>query len=193
MNRKDPPTSPCGFSEGPSDKGSERQKLGSRSQSFQGLAREDLAASTPTVRTVDRIGIDDPAIAVPADADRATHARLVLDVEDVGVAVVQENTRFTILLLLHETEHLGERCLHFLWNAEFGHDGTIYRGPPQFVVAQCLFCDWVFDFAVVGEEPRPEVVAQVTDLDIGVAADILNKLFFGHKLLGIIYKNGGLF
>ena len=166
----------------------QRIRLGSRSRRFRGfenrIAREHLAAIAPPDRVLDGVRKDVPAVAVPAHVDRAKHSILVLDVEDVGVAVVQENTVFTLALLFHEGKHLGERRFRLLRTAEFSDDGTIHRGLPQLVVAECLFRNRIFGFAGDREEPFGEVVAEVADLDLGFAASVTNELLFGDEVAG---------
>ena len=70
----------------------QRIRLGSRSRRFRGfenrIAREHLVAIAPPERVLDGERIDVPAVVVPVHVDRAKHSILVLDVEDVGVAVV---------------------------------------------------------------------------------------------------------
>ncbi len=127
---------------------------------------------------------DAPAVVVPVHDDRAKHTILVPNVEDVGVAVVQENTIFALALLFHEGKHLGERRFRLLRTAEFSDDGTIHRGLPQLVVAECLFRNRIFGFAGAREEPFGEVVAEVADLDLGFAASVTNELLFGDELGG---------
>lgn len=109
---------------------------------------------------------------------------MVLDVEDVSVAVVQENTVFALALLFHEGKHLRERRFRLLRTAEFSDDGTIHRGLPQLVVAERLFADRVFGFAGAREEPFGEVVAEIADLDLGFAASVTNELLFGDEVDG---------
>lgn len=87
--------------------------------------REHLEATTPPVRVPDGVRIDVPAVVVPAHTDRAKHTVLVPNIEDVGVSVVQENTVFTILLLLHEGKHLRQGGFSFRFATQFGNDGTI--------------------------------------------------------------------
>lgn len=163
----------------------QRIRLGSRSRRFRGfenrIAREHLAATTPPVRVRDPARTDEPADAVPAHVDRAEHTSVVLDVENIGVAVVQENPGFTFTPLLHEGEHLRQGGFSFRFAAEFGDDRTVHRGLPQLVIAERMFANRVFGLAVTVQEPRGEVVAEVADLDLGFAASVTNELLFGDK------------
>ncbi len=72
-----------------------------------GIAGEHLVPAEPPVRILNRVGIHAPTIAVPANIHCAEGA-INADVEDVGVAVIQQNAGFAILLALHEREELGE-------------------------------------------------------------------------------------
>ena len=159
-----------------------------RSRRFRGfenrIAREHLAATIPPDRVLDGVRRDAPAVAKPEHVDRAKHTVLVLDVEDVPPAVVQQRTGFTILLFLHEGEHLRQGGFSFRFAAEFSDDRTAHRGLPQLVVAERLFADRVFGFAGAREEPFGEIVAKVTDLDLGFVASVTNELLFGDELAG---------
>lgn len=138
----------------------------------------------PPERALDRVRMDVPAVVAPVHVDCAKQTILVPNVEDVGVTVVQENTVFTLTLLFHEGKHLGEGRFRLLLTAELGDDGTVHRDPQQLVVAERLFADRVFGFAVARQEPFGEVVAEVVDLDLGVVASVTNELLFGNEVAG---------
>jgi hypothetical protein len=89
------------------------------------IAREHLADNTPPEQAFDGFRKDVPAAVAPAHVDRAKHTVLVPNVEDVGAAVVQENTVFTILLLLHQGEHFHQSGFGFLLATQCGNDATI--------------------------------------------------------------------
>jgi len=100
-----------------------------QNRSFRGLenriAREHTAANRPPVRAHDRERIDVPAAGAPEHADRAKHTILVPDVENVCPAVVEQRAKLTILLFLHQGEHLRQSSFGFLLATQFGNDGTI--------------------------------------------------------------------
>ena len=123
-----------------------------------------------------------PAVAVPVHVDRSEHTSAVLDVEDIGPAVVQENTVFAMLLLLHEGEHLRQGGFSFRFAAEFSDDRTVHRGLPQLVVAERLFADQVFGLAVAVQEPSLEVVAEVADLHRSITLGVDHEPLFGDEL-----------
>ena len=141
-----------------------------------------MAANTPPVRALDGVRKDAPAVAAPEHADRAKHTSEVIDVEDVGVAVVQENTVFTVLLLLHEGEHLRQGGFSFRFATELSDDWTVHRGLPQLVVTERSLANRVFGFTLARHEPSGEVVAEVADLDLGFAASVTNEILFGDEL-----------
>jgi len=159
-----------------------------RSRSFRGfenrIAREHLKATEPPVRAPDGVRTDEPAVVVPAHVDRAKHTSDVLDVEDIGVAVVQENTVFAMLLLLHEGEHLRQGGFSFRFAAEFSDDRTVHRGLPQLVVTERLFADRIFGLAVTVQEPGFEVIAKVADLHRSITLGVNHKPVFGDELTG---------
>lgn len=86
-----------------------------------------MAAIAPTVQAQDGFRVDAPGVAVPEHEDRAEHTRLVLYVKDVGPAVPEEDSVFSILLPLHKGEHLRESGFGFCFAAEFGDDRTVHR------------------------------------------------------------------
>lgn len=119
-----------------------------------------------------------PADVVPAHNDRAEHAVLVLDEEDVGVAPVPENTVLRVPLLLHEGERLIQGNFGFRFATELSDDRTVDRGLPQPVAEKCLFTDRVFDLPLTREKPLREVFAKVGDLDLGCGTRVANELLF---------------
>ncbi len=124
------------------------------------------------------VRIDDPAVAAPDHVDRTQHTSVVPDVEDIGVAVVQKNTVFATLLLLHEREHFGKSGFSFHFATERLNDGTVYRCLAQFFIVQGLFADRVFGFAV---EPLSEVAADVADLHRIITLGVDHEIIFGDK------------
>lgn len=90
------------------------------------IAREDLAAVAPPIAVQD-IGVRIPAVVAPVDADRAEHAGVVPNVEDVGVTIGQQRAVFAVRLALHEPPDLAERRLDFFFSAEVSDDLVVVR------------------------------------------------------------------
>ena len=122
---------------------------------------------------------------MPVHADHAEHTILVPDIEDVGPAVGQENTLFTVLLLLHKGEHLQQGGFSFLFASKCGDDLIVSQELPQSVTIECLFAGRAFDFAGVEEKPFGEIISKVTDLNLDFSIGVKNEVVFGNKPLVI--------
>ena len=133
-----------------------------------------MAATAPPVRVPNRNGEDIPAVAVPEHADRAKGTRAITNIEDIGRAVVQENTNFALPLQSHEIEHLGESRFRLLLTTEFSDDGSVLRRLEELSVAESsrslrLLCR--------ATKPCLEVVADVADLDRSFRAQVQPEVF----------------
>src|SRR3989339_4650 len=143
------------------------------------VSGEHLVASIPLIRILDGVGIDVPTIIVPVDIRRAKHAVFIPDVEDIGVAIVQENTSFAILLLFHQGKHFRQGGFDFRLATLLGDDRVIDRGFFQPSVTQGLLANWFFDLSVIAQEALSEKIAEVADSSFRFAARIANKLLAG--------------
>ena len=159
-----------------------------RNRSFRGfehrIAREHPTATAPPVRVLDGVRVHAPTVAAPAHAHGTKHTTLVLDVEEVGPTIVEQNTFFASSLLFHEGEDFGQSGFSFRFATKFGDDGSVHRGLAQLAVAEGLFGDRLFGIAVIRKKPCGEVVAEVADLDLGFTASVLNELLFGDERAG---------
>jgi len=94
-------------------------------------AGDDLVASVPRVRMRDRPGVDAPvpAVGAPAAADRPDLAVGHGDVEDVSVAVREQDALLAVSLSLHHLVHLTpgrQDRLHITVTAKLGNDRAIH-------------------------------------------------------------------
>ena len=140
-----------------------------------------MAANKPPVRVLDGVRIDVPTAVVPVHVDRAQHTSDILDVEDVGVAVVQEDTSLTLSLCFHQGEHLRQGGFDIGLATEFSDDGSVCRGLLQSVVPKLLFSQRFFDFI---QELGLEIFTKTANLDGGILVRVDHKLLTGHELQG---------
>jgi len=145
------------------------------------ILREHSVASVPTIRIRDRIGVDVPAITVPADAHGTQHPVPVQHVEDVGVAIGEKHASFAILLLAHEVPDGRESRLFLAFTKLFtqrSQDGCVYRVLEQLAVGEVGNTRPTFH---LGHEPFLEVVAEVGNLRDSRRLGIDHEVLAGSK------------
>lgn len=126
-------------------------------------AGEDLTAGIPPVRVLDRAGVHAPVAAAGGAPERVHGPDLSVypDVEDVGVAIREEDTGFAVGLLGEQVPEVDK--LGFGLVTKLGEDGSIHGCLRELVDAKFGLRDILLHLL---EEGVFEVVANIADLHL---------------------------